>query len=103
MPRPAVCCWKAMLKLILCLLCGTALAAGILQLRQQRRDLAYQCGKLHAEIETLQIELWNQQLQIASATVPDAIEQTVGRYNLSLVPSNPDMPMPEGGEHNDDE
>lgn len=90
-----------MLKLILCLLCGTTLAAATLQLRQQSRDLAYQCGKLHAEIEALQIELWNQQLQIATATVPDAIEQTVGRYHLSLVPSNSAMPVPED-EHNND-
>ena len=91
-----------MLKLILCLLCIGVLAAGTLQLRQQNRDLAYQCGMLHADIEALQIELWNQQLEIATATVPDAIEQTVGRYNLSLVPSNPDLPIPED-EHNDPE
>ena len=84
-----------MLKLFLCSVCGAVLAAGILQLRQQKRELAYQCGKLHAQIEAPQIELWNQQLQIATATGPEAIEQTVGRYNLSLVPSNPACPVSE--------
>lgn len=53
-----------MLKLVLCLVCAAVLAAGTLQLRQQRRELAYQCSKLHAEMVALQIELWNQQLEI---------------------------------------
>jgi cell division protein FtsL len=92
-----------MLKLVICLLCGAVLAGAMLQLRHQRRELAYQCSKLHADIEALQIDLWNQQLLIASATGPDAIEQTVGRYNLSLVPNNPNLPSAAGDQSDDAE
>ncbi len=88
-----------MVKLLVCLVCAAVLAAGMLQLRQQRRELAYQCSRLHSQIVELQIELWNQQLEIATATAPDAIEQTVGRYNLSLVPSNPDLSAIDEHEH----
>lgn len=78
-----------MLKLVICLLAAGALAVGVLQLRQQRRELAYRCGRLTDQISVVQIKLWNQQLQIATATAPNAIEQTVGTYDLELVPSNP--------------
>lgn len=80
-----------MLKLMTCLLAAAAIAVGILQLRSQHRELAHQCNKLTDQIEAVQIKLWNQQLQIAIATAPNAIEQTVGSYDLSLVPANPNL------------
>lgn len=89
-------------KLLVCIVCGLVLAVGVLQLRQQNRELAYECGKLHSEIKTLQVTLWNQQLQIATATAPNAIDSTVGMHNLELVPAN--SPTPESGpEENSDE
>lgn len=80
-----------MLKLLLCLIAVVSMAIGVMQLRQQKRELAYQCGKLAGKIESVQIDLWNQQLQIATATAPDQIDKTVGDYDLSLVPSNPKL------------
>lgn len=82
-----------MLKLLLCILCGTAMAIAVLQLRQQRMELLHQCSALHNEMEEMQLKLWNQQLQIASSTAPMAIRQTVQNYELTLVPSNSDIPQ----------
>jgi hypothetical protein len=84
-----------MLKLLLCIVCGTALAFAVLQLRQQRMELLHQCSTLHSEMEEIQLKLWNQQLRIASSTAPLAIRQTMQNYELTLVPSNPDMPQVE--------
>lgn len=82
-----------MLKLLLCIICGTALAATVLQLRQQRLELLHQSSRLHAELEEVQMQLWNQQLQIASSTAPMAIRQTVEHYDLTLVPTNTSIPQ----------
>jgi cell division protein FtsL len=76
-----------MSKLLICILCTAVLAAGTLQLRQHNRELAFQSSKIHSEIKALQVTLWNQQLQIATATGPNAIERTVGQYDLELVPA----------------
>jgi hypothetical protein len=77
-----------MLKLLVCLFTALAVAAVVLQLRQQRLDLAYQSNRLHGQIEAQQAELWNQQLQIAVYTAPNAIARTVGAQH-SMVPSGP--------------
>lgn len=82
-----------MLKLILCLSCGVAIAVAMLHLRQQRLELNYQSNRLHNQIEAQQAKLWNQQLQIAVYTAPNAITQTVGSHELNLVPQSP---MPSG-------
>jgi hypothetical protein len=78
-----------MLKLLLCLLfCGT-IRVLLLELRQQRLELNYQANKLHSEIEHSQSKLWNQQLQIAVYTAPNAISKTVGGQELKMVPQSP--------------
>lgn len=84
-----------MLKLLLCIVCSTALAIAVLELRQQKMELLHQCSTLHSEMEEMQLKLWNQQLQIASSTAPMTIRQTVQNYELTLVPSNPEMPQDE--------
>ena len=78
-----------MLKLLLCLVLSTAIAVLLLQLRQQRLELNYQANKLHAQIEHSQAKLWNQQLQIAVYTAPNAISKTVGDRELKMVPQTP--------------
>ena len=75
-----------MLKLILCLTTAAVIAVGLLCLRQQRLDLNYQSNKLHDAIEYRQAQLWNQQLQIAVYTAPNAIRTTVGEHQLDLTP-----------------
>ena len=78
-----------MLKLLLCLISGLLLAVLMLHLRQQRLELNHQANRLHNQIEAKQARLWNQQLQIAVYTAPNAIAQTVGAHELDLVPQSP--------------
>jgi hypothetical protein len=80
-----------MVKLLICILSATLLAGVVLQLRQQRVNLSYQANRLHGQIEAKQAELWNQQLQIAVYTAPNAIAKTVGSHDLKLVSP---MPIP---------
>ncbi|MDP9174992.1 MAG: hypothetical protein M3O30_14190 [Planctomycetota bacterium] len=79
-----------MLKLLLCLICSVATAAVLLQLREQRLNLTYQANKLHNQIEATQAKLWNQQLNIAICTAPNAIAATAKSQDLKLsVPNSP--------------
>jgi uncharacterized protein YcfL len=78
-----------MLKLILCILCGSATAIALLQLRQQRLSLAFQANKLHNQIEASQAQLWNQQLSIAVATAPNAVAASARGQNLTLSAGKP--------------
>ena len=85
-----------MLKLLLCVVSAAVLAALVLQLRQQRQELGYQNSRLHDQIKSQQAKLWNQQLQIAVYTAPNAIEQTVTTHDLRMVPQ---APLPRGRTH----
>ena len=85
-----------MLKLLICLFSGAAIAVAVLQLRQQRMELGYQANELHDQIRGQQARLWNQQLQIALYTAPNAITKTVSSYDLNMVP---DAPLPPGQRH----
>jgi cell division protein FtsL len=78
-----------MLKLLLCLLCSVLLAVLLLHLRQQRLELNHDANTPHNQIESQQARLWNQQLQIAVYTAPNAISKTVGEQQLKLVPQTP--------------
>src|SRR3989440_8647407 len=78
-----------MVKLLICIFCGLLLAVVMLQLRQQHLELSHQCNQVHTQIESQQAKLWNQQLQIAVYTAPNAIQKTVGQQQLKLVPRSP--------------
>lgn len=82
-----------MVKMLVCLISAMALAVMTLQLRQQRLELNYKISQLHRQIEAQQAKLWNQQLQIAVYTAPNAIQQTVSNHDLHLVPRSP---LPQG-------
>ncbi len=75
-----------MLKLLLCLFTGLLTSIALLQLRQQRLELNVQTNRLHNDIEHQQAKLWDQQLQIAVYTAPNAISRTVGQHDLKMVP-----------------
>ena len=85
-----------MVKLLLCVLSAAVLAGLILQLRQQRQELGYQNSRLHDAIKDQQAKLWNQQLQIAVYTEPNAITQTVKTHDMKMVPQ---APLPRGRTH----
>lgn len=76
-----------MVKLIVCLFCAFAVAVATLQLRQQQLELKHRTSTLQKQIENQQATLWNQQLQIAIYTAPNAIRTTVGQ-DLDLVPES---------------
>src|SRR4051812_15072965 len=78
-----------MLKLLLCLVSALAISIALLQLRQQRLELNYQANSLHNELEKRQAKLWDQQLQIAVYTAPNAISRTVGQQKMDMVPQHP--------------
>ncbi|MBC8105406.1 MAG: hypothetical protein H7Z14_02355 [Anaerolineae bacterium] len=78
-----------MLKLLICLVSALFISVALLQLRQQRLELNYQANRLHNQIEEHQAKLWDQQLQIAVYTAPNAISRTVGQQKLDMVPQSP--------------
>jgi hypothetical protein len=82
-----------MLKLLICIFSAFAIAVVVLQLRTERREIAFQANSLHGKIESHQSKLWNQQLQIAMYTAPNAITHTVGQHDLKMVPATPGQPV----------
>jgi cell division protein FtsL len=78
-----------MIKLLLCLLCSAAIAVVTLELRQQKLELSCQANRLHSQIEQSKAKLWDQQVQIAVYTAPNAIAKTVGDRRLQMVPTSP--------------
>jgi hypothetical protein len=77
-----------MLKLLLCLLCGSATAAALLELREQRLNLTLEIDRLHNQIESCQAQLWNQQLSIAVATAPNSLAAATHGKDLKLSSGN---------------
>ncbi|HEX4795041.1 MAG TPA: hypothetical protein VH370_14705 [Humisphaera sp.] len=75
-----------MVKLLICLFGAGAIGLYVLQLRQQQLELGYQTAQLHEKINNQQAKLWNQQLQIAVFTAPNAIEKTVKGQQMDMVP-----------------
>jgi cell division protein FtsL len=92
-----------MIKLFLTLLAFALIAAAMLQLREQKREIGYEINQLHSQIEARQATLWNQQLQIAIYTAPNAIAKTIGNNDLKLapprVPGAPTPPAPSSTTH----
>ena len=78
-----------MLKLLICLFAALLISVALLQLRQQRLNLNFQANRLHTQIEDRQAKLWDQQLQVAVYTAPNAISRTVGEQKLEMVPQTP--------------
>lgn len=78
-----------MVKLLLCILSAALLAVCILRLREQRMEWGNQAAQLHDQIRSQQARLWNQQMQIAVYTAPNAIAQTVKGHHFDMVPQSP--------------
>jgi cell division protein FtsL len=78
-----------MLKLLICLVAVTAVAVCLVQLRQQRLDLAHESSELHTAIEGRQAKLWDQQVRLAAVTAPPAINRSADSQHLNLIPVKP--------------
>jgi cell division protein FtsL len=75
-----------MIKLLICLACGMVMAVVMLQLRQQELELRHQAADLQLKVQNHQARLWQQQLEIAVYTAPNAVTRIVQEQNLKLVP-----------------
>jgi cell division protein FtsL len=75
-----------MVKLLICLFSGVALALFMLNLRHQQLELRHQNTELHDKFKAQQAKLWNQQQQIAVFTAPNAINETVKGQQIDMVP-----------------
>ncbi|MEL7239072.1 MAG: hypothetical protein AAGK78_09430, partial [Planctomycetota bacterium] len=71
---------RPVIRLLLCLLVLTASASVLLLLRQQRIQLRYECDRIHAAMLEVQTDLWNQQLSVATATAPAALDATLASH-----------------------
>ena len=78
-----------MIKLLLCLFSAAVIGLVLLQLRQQHLELGHQTAELHDQIRLHQAKLWDQQVQIAIYTAPNAIQKTVDAHSLKLRPQTP--------------
>jgi hypothetical protein len=67
-------------RLLLCIFAALAIGATVLLLRQQRLRLNYEQATLHRQILDVERRLWSQQLQVAAATAPAALEQTLAAH-----------------------
>ena len=83
-----------MLKLLSCILCAFLATGVLLHLRHQRMEINYRINQAHRRLQDLQVQLWNQQLQVAIYTAPNAIEHTVGTHKMALVPATSTPPLP---------
>jgi hypothetical protein len=84
-----------MVKLWICLICAAVVAGVMLELRQQRMNLGYECSRLHRDIGRTQVKLWNQQLQIGVYTAPNAINENVRQHRLNLISPPAPLALPE--------
>jgi len=78
-----------MIKLLICIFSASIIALLLLQLRQQHIELSHQTARMHDQIRSRQAKLWDQQVQIAIYTAPNAIQRTVDAHNLKMAPQQP--------------
>lgn len=84
-----------MIKLLFSLLCAFSTGVATLHLRQQQLELKHDAARLQSQIEGQQSKLWSQQLQIAAATAPRVLQQTIAQHHLPLS-TDPRIPAPPG-------
>ena len=75
-----------MLRLLLCIFVGSAIGVTLLMIRQQRLELQYESNAIHDKMLQTQRQLWRQQVQIAAATAPAALENVLANHRLETGP-----------------
>jgi len=73
-------------KAIVLIVCLTALAATMLQLRQRRFEAMHEMATLHQQMNQHRQDLWLWQSRIADATDPNELRDAVARAGLELEP-----------------
>jgi hypothetical protein len=75
-----------MLRLLLALFAGLAIAGTLLMMRQQRLLLQHECNQIHDDMLDMQAQLWRQQVQIATAVAPGALKAVLADHELRAAP-----------------
>src|SRR5690606_12073067 len=75
-----------MLRLLLAIIAGVAIAGTLLLMRQQRLELQHDCNRLHDAMLDEQKQLWRQQVQIAAAVAPGALKAVLADHELRTAP-----------------
>ena len=84
-----------MVRLLLCIVVGAGIGLTLLMLRQQRLELQYEANQLHDRMLEMQRQLWRQQVQIAAATAPEALETVLASHRLDTQPENASHSLPD--------
>ncbi len=73
-------------KLMVLILAGTATAAALLWLRQQRLELAHDIANAHRQIDEARQATWDLQVKVACYVEPNSLNQALARAELKLEP-----------------
>ncbi len=73
-------------KAIVLIVCLTALAASMLELRQRRFEAMHEMATLHQQMNQHRQDLWLWQSRIADATDPITLRDAVARAGLDMEP-----------------
>lgn len=68
------------------------LAAGMLQLRQNRLELSSRTASIHARIIRARHDLWQEQTRAAEQLNPIALQRRIDDAELAFEPIKPDGP-----------
>lgn len=84
-----------MVRILLCLLVGAGIGITLLMIRQQRLELQYEANELHDRMLETQRQLWRQQVQIAAATAPAALETVLANHAFETEPEDATRELPD--------
>lgn len=84
-----------MVRILLCLLVGVGIGITLLMIRQQRLELQYESNKIHDEMLDTQRQLWRQQVQIAAATAPAALDTVLANHEFETEPEDATRELPD--------
>ncbi len=73
-------------KLMVLIIAGTATAAALLWLRQQRVELAHEITTAHQQIDATRQATWDLQVKVAAFVEPNSLNQALARAELDLEP-----------------
>lgn len=76
-------------KLIAVVVIGTALAAVLLGMRQQRLQMMHEMARMHSKINASRQEVWDLQVKIAERMEPEFLKAAIARAELQLEPITP--------------
>ena len=74
---------------LLVIVCGTAIAVGLLAMRQHRLTAMHDMTRLHAKMNDSREGMWDMQVRIACRIDPPKLAKAIERAKLQLEPATP--------------